>query len=137
MRHVLRSTGAILAAVLTAGTMSFAATTTASAATRCRGPQYPNGECKIYFEHGRYHRGDRANFYTDKAFKPGEGVRGRLVCQNDFTRKRGPFEANSNGRVRDHIHVPDHAPFGTCRLTLTGKTTGAKASGTFKVVRKN
>lgn len=138
MRHVLRSTAAILVALLTAGSMSLATASAApGATTRCRGPQYPNGQCKIYFDHGHYHRGATANFYTDRAFKPGETVRGKLVCQKNFVvRHLGPWTARSRGRVRGDIIVPKKAPFGTCQLTLTGKTTGAKASGTFKVVRR-
>jgi len=135
MRHVLRSTAVTLAALLAAASMAFAPATAAPAAATCRGPQYPTGVCKVYFNHGQYHRGDTAKFYSDPAFKPGESVKGKLVCKNDFTRKRGPWTAGTHGRVRGQFTVPDKAPLGTCKFTLRGVTTGATAVGTFKVVK--
>ena len=141
MRHVLRSTATLFAVSLAATTLSFASATASTGtagsptATRCHGPQYPTGECKVTFGKGRYHRGDHPHFVSDPAFKPGERVVGHLHCQDQFTRKRGPWDAGGKGRVRDSFHVPAKTPLGTCRFTLKGKTTGATASGTFKVVK--
>jgi hypothetical protein len=135
MRHVLRSTAVMLAALLGAASMAFAPATAAPSAATCRGPQYPTGVCKVYFNKGQYHRGDKAKFYSDRAFKPGETVTGKLVCQKKFTLKPGPWKAGDQGRVRGHFTIADKTPYGTCKFTLRGKTTGATAVGTFKVVK--
>ena len=135
MRQVLRTTATALAALLAATTVSFTAADAAPSATRCRGPQYPNGECKVYFGHGHYPRGAQVDFYSDRAFQPGERVDGHLHCQNNFNRHRGPWDAGARGRVRDTFHLPAVTPPGTCRFVLRGRHTGATASGTFRATR--
>jgi hypothetical protein len=94
--------------------------------------KYPPSNCKIYFDHKKFHHGDKAHFNSGAVFKPGETVTVDLNCRPHHIHVNEPnTHAHSAGRVYDHIHVPDGAQH--CTVTLHGQASNVTVSNGFDV----
>jgi hypothetical protein len=96
---------------------------------------YPAAQCGITFDKASYHRGDTVTFKSDPAFKKAEQVDGKIKCEkNNYHHSVGTFRAHRHV-VKGTFTIPKKAPTGSCKLVLTGETSGKKASGSFRVKR--
>jgi hypothetical protein len=142
-RIVRASVGAFMAMTCALGLGGFAATSASAAPASpaihhgCplghRG-HYPPGQCRIFFDRGVYHPGQKVKFVSGKVFRNHERVTELLVChKNRYHKSYGTKKAGPRGRVRDHIRLSKNVGAGGCRLVLTGKHSGVRIHGHLKV----
>jgi hypothetical protein len=98
---------------------------------------YPPGQCRIFFNRGSYHRHSIVRFESGKVFRTNEQVAESLRCGKHYHKFLGTDQAGSHGRVKDHFRLGRHVPFGTCTLRLTGRHSGVRIRGSFRVVRRH
>ena len=111
---------------------------------------YPPGRCYLRFNRAHYKRFNRKHYVkaTQVAhfrsglhnFKPHEKVSLLERCRHGYINRHkrithnNRHHVNRRGRLFGHFRIATNTPFGKCTVTVTGKTSGNKVRGSFRVV---